>query len=137
MSLAGMRPTQQRLAVLKALNDNAARFLDVEALHQATQGGGVAVPLATVYRILVEMEKARIAQSTKQGSRVLYRQVPDDEVAQPHFVCTRCGLAEPLGNDALMSQLFEGAGRHGFRLSPRIALVGLCSACSSKHANRL
>lgn len=127
-----MRPTQQRLAVLKALNDNAARFLDVEALHHATLGADVAVQLSTVYRILVEMEKARIAQSTKQGARVLYRQVPDDEVAQPHFVCTRCGLAEPLGNDALMSQLFEGAGRHGFHLSPRIALVGLCSGCSAR-----
>lgn len=137
LNLASLRLTPQRRAVLRALDDNFQRFLDVETLHRSTRCWEVPVNLASVYRILVEMEKARIVQVVKLGARLLYRKVPDDEVAQPHFVCTRCGLAEPLGNDALMSQLFEGAGRHGFRLSPRIALVGLCAACSSKHANRL
>jgi Fur family transcriptional regulator, ferric uptake regulator len=130
MGLAGLRPTPQRLAVLKALHEHAARFLDVEALHHAALGADIAVPLATVYRTLVELERAGIAQSIKLGTPVLYRRVPDDDVAQPHLVCTACGLAEPLGNDALMSQLSEGAGRHGFQLHPRVALVGLCATCA-------
>lgn len=134
MRLAGLRPTRQRLAVLKALDDNAARFLDAEALHRATRASPVVAPLATVYRILAEMERARVAQSVRVGSRTLYRKVADDEPAQPHLVCCDCGLARPLGEDALMSQLFEGAARLGFRLGLRTALVGVCSACVDQDA---
>jgi len=132
MGLAGLRLTQSRLVVLRALHDNSARFLEVESLQRAIQERGVTVPLPSIYRILVDMEKARLVQSTRQGARVLYRQVFEEVTAQPHFVCAHCGLAQPLGDAALLSKLIRCAEQQGFRMGPRIALTGVCAACKDE-----
>ncbi len=133
--LAGMRLTQSRLAVLRALHENATRFLEVGSLQRAVQDVGLPIPLPTAYRILVEMEKARLVQSTRQGARVLYRQVFEEETGQPQFVCTQCGLAQALCDAALVAKLARCAAQQGFRISPSVTLAGLCAACTEKPAS--
>lgn len=135
MGLAGMRLTQSRLAVLKALHENATRFLEVESLQRAIQEGGRSIPLPTAYRILVEMEKARLVQSTRRGARVLYRQVFEEETGQPQFVCTQCGLAQAMGDAALIAKLTRCAAQQGFRMDPSVTLVGLCAACTERSSS--
>ena len=126
-----LRLTLARRAVLRALHDNRGRFLDAEAVHQWTQAATWHVNLTSVYRILAELDKARVAQATQLGARMFYSMVPEGEAAQPHFVCHRCGHAQALGSDALLTQLFEGAARLGFHLDQRLTLVGVCSACNA------
>ncbi|WP_284144039.1 Fur family transcriptional regulator [Ottowia testudinis] len=128
---SGLRLTQARRAVLRALHDNRGRFLDAEAVHRWTKAATWRVNLTSVYRILAELDKARVAQATQIGARTFYSMVPEGEAAQPHFVCRRCGHAQALGSDVLLTQLFEGAARLGFHLDQRLTLFGVCSACNA------
>src|SRR4029077_14657752 len=48
----GLRPTRQRLALVKLLFEQGDRHITAEQLHEEAQGAGVRISLATVYNSL-------------------------------------------------------------------------------------
>ena len=48
----GLRPTRQRLALLRLLQGGGDRHLTAEDLHEEARGAGIKVSLATVYNTL-------------------------------------------------------------------------------------
>jgi Fur family iron response transcriptional regulator len=55
---AGLRPTRQRLALMKLLFDGGNRHVAAEALHAEARKGGVKLSLATVYNALNQFRDA-------------------------------------------------------------------------------
>jgi Fur family transcriptional regulator, iron response regulator len=55
---AGLRPTRQRLAILRRLFEGGDRHVTAETLHEEASSLGVKVSLATVYNTLHQFTKA-------------------------------------------------------------------------------
>jgi Fur family iron response transcriptional regulator len=55
---AGLRPTRQRLALVRLLFDHGDRHVSAEALHAEAQRAGVRVSLATIYNTLNQFTEA-------------------------------------------------------------------------------
>lgn len=84
LSRAGLRPTRQRrtLALLLA-GDGRNRHVTAETLHEAAQGLGDPVSLATVYNTLKSFTEAGLlAEITVDGARSYYDTRIEDH---PHF----------------------------------------------------
>ena len=58
LKTVGLRPTRQRLALLRLLGEGGDRHLTAEALHEEARGAGIAVSLATVYNTLHQFTAA-------------------------------------------------------------------------------
>ncbi|MBL8839643.1 MAG: transcriptional repressor [Alphaproteobacteria bacterium] len=54
----GLRPTRQRLALLRLLQGGGDRHLTAEDLHEEARGAGIKVSLATVYNTLHQFTEA-------------------------------------------------------------------------------
>ena len=55
---AGLRPTRQRLALVRLLFEEGDRHVSAEALHAEAQRAGVRVSLATIYNTLNQFTEA-------------------------------------------------------------------------------
>jgi Fur family transcriptional regulator, iron response regulator len=55
---AGLRPTRQRLALLRLLDARGHRHMTAESLHDEAQSAGIRVSLATVYNTLHQFTAA-------------------------------------------------------------------------------
>ncbi|SDX07251.1 Fur family transcriptional regulator, iron response regulator [Albimonas donghaensis] len=84
LSRAGLRPTRQRRALALLLaGDGRNRHVTAETLHDAAQGLGEPVSLATVYNTLRSFTEAGLlAEITVDGARSYYDTRIEDH---PHF----------------------------------------------------
>ncbi|MFO0998001.1 MAG: Fur family transcriptional regulator [Alphaproteobacteria bacterium] len=55
---AGLRPTRQRLALVRLLFDKGDRHVTAEQLHAEAQANGVSISLATIYNSLHQFTAA-------------------------------------------------------------------------------
>lgn len=90
---AGLRATEARLAVLRALAGSAHPVAHTELVRDLE---GHAADQATVYRTLtrfVEVGLARIVSHAGGRARYEYLEASEEagEHAHPHFLCTDCG----------------------------------------------
>ncbi len=58
LKAVGLRPTRQRLALLRLLQGGGDRHLTAEDLHEEARGAGIKVSLATVYNTLHQFTEA-------------------------------------------------------------------------------
>jgi Fur family transcriptional regulator, ferric uptake regulator len=128
LSRAGVRPTRQRITVLKAL---AAEEHDATAqeIYARLRRRGERVGLATVYRTLSLLsEREVVDELAHRPSEMCYR------VCSPghhhHLVCSECHRVEELGSCDLEPWLDRAAGSRGFLpTSHTLEVVGLCAGC--------
>lgn len=72
LAAAGLRPTRQRLALLRLLLDTAPRHVTAEELFQEARVAGIPVSLATVYNTLHQLTAAGIMTEVVVGSGQSY-----------------------------------------------------------------
>lgn len=127
-----IRPTRQRLAVLRELarepNDITAATLwrRMRARKHATIG------LATVYRTLALLDERGVIDSlSHHASERCFRLCRDAH--HHHLVCEGCHRVVELGDCDLGAWVDETAGRHGFTASGhQVEIAGLCVECRSE-----
>ncbi len=130
----GLRATQQRLAVLAALDSPAtAEHLLAEEVCRAVQSSGgpaSAISLQSVYVILGDLERAGLIRKVDLGTgRALYEATVDDN--HHHAICRVCGRVDdvpcsvghaPCIDPGLTSLRVEAA---------EVIFRGVCSECDS------
>ena len=73
LSVHGVRPTRQRIAIANALFKDEGRHIDATCLHVELGTSATKVSLATVYNVLKAFDKAGLVQRVSLGGeRVLY-----------------------------------------------------------------
>jgi Fur family iron response transcriptional regulator len=78
---AGLRPTQQRLALVKILFENGHRHVTAEQLHKEAAANRVPISLATVYNTLNQLVKIGLLKITSgDGQKVFF----DTNTTDPH-----------------------------------------------------
>jgi Fur family ferric uptake transcriptional regulator len=124
----GIRPTDQRRAVLAALaeepNDATA-----QQVHTKLVAGGVPIGLATVYRTLALLaERGVVDELMHRPGETCYRLCGEDH--HHHLVCSQCHRVVELEDCELDQWLDRVSARHGFvATSHRLEATGLCPDC--------
>ena len=73
LSVHGVRPTRQRLAIANVLFKDGGRHIDAACLHVELATSATKVSLATVYNVLKAFDKAGLVRRVALGGeRVLY-----------------------------------------------------------------
>lgn len=74
---AGLRPTRQRLALIRAIRSGGTRHLTPESFHQELSDAGLRFSLATIYNGLNSFTEAGLLRRVGFGDRTWYCTNPD------------------------------------------------------------
>jgi Fur family ferric uptake transcriptional regulator len=126
-SLSGLRPTPQRVAIIRAL-EGKDRPVTAQSLHDEIRGRG-GPGLATVYRTLRALADAGTAETFAAGEgEVAYKLC---EVAHHHhLICERCGQVVTIPSCEVEDWAAAVGRRRGFAVTGhRADVYGLCRSC--------
>jgi len=127
----GLKVTPPRLKVLQLLRHGAQRHWSADELFRQLGDDGDDVGLATVYRVLAQLEQARIVRrsSFEHGGKAVFE--IDDGPHHDHLVCVVCGVVEEFVDPAIERRQEAVAAARGFSLSMhQLAMFGRCAACA-------
>lgn len=129
-SLAGLRPTRQRVAVLDAV-ERMGVFAGARAIYDVMNSESGRVALSTVYRTLQALAERGMIDSVRgPDGETLYRKCADE--AHHHLVCRRCGQAVELPGGAVSRMVQLWAREAGYADVEHILDVfGTCPVCAA------
>lgn len=125
----GLRATPPRRKVLHLLRTGERRHWSADEVYRDLAAAGDDVGLATVYRVLGQLEQAGIVRRTSfDGGRAVYE--IDEGPHHDHLVCVRCGRVEEFLDEVIEQRQRAAAQARGFTLvEHRLSLHGLCGRC--------
>ncbi len=124
---AGLKITNQRMTVLNYLSSTNEHHLSAEDIFRDLRLNGADVGLATVYRVLNQLEKAGMLERHHfEGSKAYYELKSKDH--HDHLVCLRCGKIVEFLDPFIEQRQKEIAEQYGMQLSHHhLYLFGYCS----------
>ncbi len=131
LSGAGLRPTRQRTAVVRAM-ERAGRPVTAQALHARLNRPGSGPGLATIYRTLQSLAQAGYARTFPAGEGELAYKLCDPG-HHHHLICEGCGLVVEIPSCEIEGWASAAARRRGFTVSSHQAdIFGLCERCGPR-----
>lgn len=131
LSTAGYRRGQVRAAVIELL-DRERCALGVREIEDRLREGGREVGLASVYRVLGELERLGLVTRVDVGDRSSCYEArrADRSAHHHHLVCGRCGALTPFTDQGLERSIARAAEQLDFAVEGHeILLYGACVAC--------
>ncbi|WP_195763580.1 Fur family transcriptional regulator [Duganella guangzhouensis] len=128
-----LRMTVARMAVVQVLACAGAP-VDAASVQRALLANGGDASLATVYRILKELEQHALVERewhhTALGTHSCYqiRSGPERK-RNCYFECDVCGRRRKVAEPALANQLVAAAGHEGYSPLQELIVISRCSAC--------
>ena len=122
---AGLKVTHPRTKILDVLQANPDMHLSADEIHNKLVEHNESIGLATVYRVLTQLEIAGLIQknqfSDNQSSYEIKKQHHD------HLICTKCGKIIEFMNDDLEALQEKISDKYQFRLESHVmTLFGVC-----------
>ena len=131
---AGLRTTMPRMAVYTQLQGARGPVSHGEVAEALEPQG---IDRATVYRILIDLCDAGLAQRTDSGDHLWRfeleskRDKHHDAGAHAHFTCTDCGTVECLPKAVLQLTKQPKVPRAVAQKRVEIQVKGVCDACAT------
>jgi Fur family ferric uptake transcriptional regulator len=127
---AGLRPTAQRLAVVREL-EREPNGASAQDLHVKLRRRGLGIGLATVYRTLQALtEHGTIDSLLQRSGETSYRLC--GHAHHHHLTCVSCQRIVELEGCSLEEWLGRVSREQGFALTGhQVELAGVCSACQT------
>jgi len=125
----GLKATLPRMRVLEIIRASAQRHLSAEDVYRRLIEENVDIGLATVYRVLTQLEQAGIlARSTFDSGRSVFE--IDEGRHHDHLICVSCGRVDEFHDAAIEERQIAVAQARGYELQEHsLALYGLCLQC--------
>ncbi|MDO5101670.1 MAG: ferric iron uptake transcriptional regulator [Lautropia sp.] len=125
----GLKATLPRIKVLEIIRGSDERHLSAEDVFRRLLEQGHDVGLATVYRVLSQLEGAGLlSRNVFDGGKAVFEINEGDE--HDHLICVSCGRVDEFTNPVIEKVQYEVADEHGYELAERrLALYGICPAC--------
>lgn len=130
----GLKATLPRMRVLEIIRASELRHLSAEDVFLRLHEQGSDVGLATVYRVLSQLEGAGLLlRNVFEGGRAVFE--INEGIHHDHLICLDCGRVDEFSNDGIEALQREVAQANGYVLADhRLALYGYCSACAPARA---
>ena len=130
---AGLKVTHPRVKILELLQSNPESHLTAEEIHGRLIKKEATIGLATIYRVLTQLEIAGLIQKNHfdetQSTYEIKKQHHD------HLICTSCGKIVEFVNDDLERLQEKISDTYQFKLNSHVmTLFGVCKNgnCSQK-----
>jgi Fur family ferric uptake transcriptional regulator len=112
---AGLKATLPRLRILELFEKNTARHLEVEEVYRLLLAEGLDIGLATVYRVLTQLEQAgfltrRIFKAGRAAFEI------NAGLHHDHLICMDCGRVEEFCDAEIELRQKTIAAERGFRI---------------------
>lgn len=125
---AGLRPTRQRIAVLRSLVGRGDAITAID-LHHELRGGSDAPGLATIYRTLSALAEAGEVDAFPRDGEQAFRLCGTRH--HHHLVCESCGGVQEVEGAEIEAWVSRVAKRRRFTVRAHTAdIYGLCSSCA-------
>ena len=129
---AGLKVTNPRSKILGVLQSNPGMHLSADEIHNKLVDHNESIGLATVYRVLTQLELAGLIQknqfSDNQSSYEIKKQHHD------HLICTKCGKIIEFMDNNLEALQEEISDKYDFRLDSHVmTLFGVCKDGNCKN----
>lgn len=127
----GLKATLPRMRVLEIIRASSRRHLSAEDVYRRLIEENVDIGLATVYRVLTQLEQAGIlARSTFDSGRSVFE--IDEGQHHDHLICVSCGRVDEFHDAAIEERQIAVARARGYELLEHsLALYGLCQQCKT------
>lgn len=127
----GLKVTLPRRAILDLISNNCGVHLSAEDIHLRLRQNGSVFGLATVYRVLAQLETAGlVTRHFFDPGKAVYE--INEGLHHDHLICVSCGRVDEFCNERIESLQAEVADARGYELlDHRLSLYGYCAACVS------
>ncbi len=132
---AGLKVTAPRVKVLEVFRSCGSRHLNADEVHRLLVEQGADVGLATVYRVLTQLEEAGIlSRNTFNAGKAVYELNAGKH--HDHLICLGCGRTDEFYDSVIEERQQAVAASMGYLLQEhQMALYGYCADCAAKRAN--
>jgi Fur family ferric uptake transcriptional regulator len=130
----GYRLTTQRNGILEILYQNREKHLTVKEIHKLTKGSMPKMSVATVYKTMLQLEKAGLLYRISiYGYCSRYQLIlPGNENRHRHLVCTRCGKIQDIDPKEFSEVEQRLESRYGISIeSQNLLYYEICKECVS------
>ena len=137
LRIHGLKATLPRMKVLDVLRDERAH-LSADEIHRRLLLQGEDIGLATVYRVLGQLEQVGIVRrNVFDAGRAVYE--IEHGGHHDHLVCVHCGRVEEFFDADIEARQHAIAEQHGFQIADHALIIyGHCSdpKCVSRRHGR-
>ena len=129
---AGLKVTLPRVKILQILESSATKHLSAEDVYKALIMANEDVGLATVYRVLTQLESAGLVKRHQfEGGHSVFEMTAVDH--HDHIVCNHCGAVEEFFDEVIENQQEMIAAKLGFKITDHsMYLYGICKNCQKE-----
>jgi Fur family ferric uptake transcriptional regulator len=133
---AGLKVTLPRIKVLEVFHTAKTRHLSAEDVYHQLAGRHADIGLATVYRVLTQLEEAgMLARNTFNAGKAVYEL--NEGRHHDHLICVGCGRTDEFIDPTIEKRQKAVAESFGYQLKDHhMALYGYCPACAGKRNAR-
>ena len=130
---AGLKVTHPRVKILELLQSNPESHLTAEEIHSRLLKKEETIGLATIYRVLTQLEIAGLIQKNHFDETLSTYEIKKQH--HDHLICTSCGKIVEFVNDDLERLQEKISDTYQFKLNSHVmTLFGVCKNgnCSQK-----
>ena len=129
----GLKLTQQRMSILKALTQPGPVHITAQELFERVNPQHPEIGFATVYRFLRTLTQHNFVTELRMGGApARYELTPGRH--HDHLMCTECGQIVEFENEQIERLQREVAQKNSFQLTGHVLeLYGLCRSCTEKN----
>lgn len=126
---AGLKVTLPRIKILQLLDKSEDHHMSAEDIYRSLIEMGEDVGLATVYRVLTQLESAGLVKRHYfDGGQSVFELNQGEH--HDHLVCLRCGKVEEFVDPVIEAQQLQIAVRANFQITDHsLNIYGICNSC--------
>ena len=128
---AGLKVTHPRSKILDILRLHPSDHLSAEQIHLKLVNDNESIGLATVYRVLTQLEMAGLISKNQFSETEHSYEIKKSH--HDHMICTSCGGIIEFVNADLEKLQEKMANKFDFTLTSHVmTLFGVCKDCNKK-----
>lgn len=131
---AGLKVTLPRMKILEILEASESRHMSAEDIYRVLLESHQDIGLATVYRVLTQLEVAGLISRHHFETGVAVFELKAD-AHHDHLLCVACGRIEEFVDRGIEERQLAVAERLGYELCDHsLILYGRCPRCTAGKA---
>ena len=129
----GLKATLPRLRILSLFESSPVRHLSAEDVYKTLIGEDEDIGLATVYRVLTQLEQAGLLERQHfEGGKALYELA--SSAHHDHLLCLQCGRVEEFYDAEIEKRQIKVAKERGFAIREHsLSLYVDCNKLACPH----
>ena len=125
---AGLKVTHSRCKILEIFQSLPDKHFTADQIKDLLSKNGETIGLATVYRVLTQLEMADLIQKNNFSDTQSAYEIKKSH--HDHLICTKCGKIIEFVNDDLESLQESISNKYKFQLKSHVmTLFGICDNC--------